>query len=72
MRKAAPLTGILDSSRTFLYGNILARRDAALGASNQTKGAIRMRRLSFITTRSQRDADRRIEIQVKLGRTRGA
>jgi hypothetical protein len=70
MRKAAPLTGILDSSRAFVYGNILARRDAALGASDETKSAVRMGRLSFIAFGSQRDAHRRIKIQIKLERTR--
>jgi hypothetical protein len=71
MRKAAPLTGIFGSSGTFGYGHSWAQRHAAFGSSDETKSAVRMGRLSFVSSRSQRDADRRIEIQIKLQRTHG-
>jgi hypothetical protein len=55
----------------FVFGGILAQRYATLGAGDETKGAVRVGCLSFIASGPQRDAGRRIEIQIKLGRTRG-
>lgn len=71
MGKSAPLTRILGSSRTVLSGHLWARRYASFRAGDDTKGAVRMRRLAFIPSGSQRDADCPIQKQFKPRRTRG-